>query len=121
QADVTSVGAFYYPMIFDQNSWTGQYKIEGSYKNSNLGSLLLNVISHHVQSNENSVQPNVSIAPTSGPNATLSRQIKTDAKLWSQGLISDDNFVNSLRFLVNIGASEKTIGSQPPLNKSTHI
>jgi hypothetical protein len=120
EADVTSAGAFYYPMIFDKNSWAGQYKIEGTYQNYDLGSLVLNVISNPVQQNETS-QPNIVISPLNDSNGTIYRQIKIDAKLWSQGQIKDDIFINSLQFLVNLDTSEKLNKNQTSSHLSVYI
>ncbi len=122
QADVTSAGAFYYPMIFDKNSLTGQYKIDGSYQNSNLGSLLLNVTSDQaLLSNQTNGGTNSGMTAPPQSNATLSARIKNDAKLWSQGEISNDVFLNSIRYLVTIGILEKPNESQMPLHQSVSI
>ena len=120
QADVTSTGYFYYSMIFDKNSLTGQYTINGSYQNSNLGSLLLNVTSDPVPlPNENS--SNASVVPPSASNMTLFVSIKSNAKLWSQGQISDGTFGDSIKNLINMGILESSNQNQITANQSTYI
>jgi hypothetical protein len=119
-ADITSSGAFSYPMIFDKNSLTGQYMIVGSYQNSNLGTLFLNMTSHLLLSNETNAFPNIGI-PASESGLTPSVQIKNDAKLWSQDKISDDVFSSRIQYLIKIGIIEKPKQTQTMMYQSAHI
>ncbi|HYL67315.1 MAG TPA: hypothetical protein VEU72_09245 [Nitrosopumilaceae archaeon] len=120
QADVTSAGSFYYPMIFDKDSLTGQYQISGSYQNSNLGDLLLNVTSGRIQlPNEN--HSNINIATPSESNTTLSTSIKISAKLWSHGQIRDSIFGDSIHYLIKNGIVELPYQDQTSTHQSTYI
>jgi len=113
QADVTSAGAFYYPLMFDKNSLSGQYRVDGLYQNSNLGSLFLNVTTNQETLTNQNVQQNITTtSPPSESNATLSTRIKNDAKLWAQGEISNDDFLNNIQYLAKIGVIESPSQNQ---------
>ena len=121
KADVTAFGAFYYPMIFDTNSLMGQYQIDGSYQNSNLGSLFLNVTSAQLMTDESNVNPYAGNAPSSEFNTTLSTQIKNDAKLWSENKITDEVFGNRIQYLVKIGILEKNNENYPQMHQLMYL
>lgn len=122
QADLTSAGDFYYPLTFDKNSVIGQYRIDGSYQNFDLGTLLLNVTSDQTPlSNLPNVSPSIGMTASSQSNITLSVRIKNDAKLWSQGQISDSDFLDSIQYLIAVGTLEKPSEGQVPLNQSASI
>lgn len=117
---ITSNGDFYFPMIFSGDSLLGKYEINAQYQNSNLGSILLNVTSSQIQI-VNDTGQDISIIFPSGSDKTLPPWIKTVAKLWSQGQISDSNFDDSLKYLLKIGFIEKPQENQATLHHSTHI
>lgn len=121
EAYITSTGTFYYPLVFDKDSLTGQYKIGGLYQNSNLGSLFINVTSTQTLPSETNSQPNIAIVPTLGSNTTLSTTIKINAKLWSLGQINDDVFGNSIQNLAKAGIIKNMNGNQTSLHQSLHI
>ncbi len=98
EADVTSAGAFYYPLIFDRNSLTGQYKIHGSYEDTNLGTLFLNVTDSSTQP----ITSNQRIGLTENNSISL-EQIKNNARSWSQGKTNDDIFLNNIQYLAGLG------------------
>lgn len=110
QAYVTSDGTFYFPMIFDRNSLTGQYKIKGLYHNSDLGTLFISVTSDQTLPIETSSNQNMVMIPPSDSNATLFASIKSSAKLWSDGKISDNIFVESIQNLVSEGIIQNNEG-----------
>jgi len=120
-ADVTSAGVFYYPLMFDKNSLTGQYRIDGSYQNSNLGTLFLNVTANQGTIPNQSSQPNIGITPSSESNTTLSARIKNDAQLWSQGEISNDVFLSDIQYLAKIGIIESPNQNQSYLHHTISI
>jgi hypothetical protein len=104
EAYVTSAGTFYYPMAFEKNSLTGQYKIDGLYQNSNLGVLYLNVTTAKIlPPKEIIATPNTGNVSSTPKNVTSTIQIMNDAKSWSQDKISDNIFGNSIQYLVSIG------------------
>ena len=119
-AYVTSSGDFFSPMVFDGNSLTGRYEIDALYQNSNLGSVLLNVTSSQVLV-VNETNPDIGIIIPSGHDKTLSPWLKTVAKLWSAGQISDNIFGESIQYLVKVGIIEKLQENQTLLHQSTHI
>jgi hypothetical protein len=119
EAYVKSDGTFYYPIIFDKNSLTGQYKIDGLYQNFNLGSLLINVVWNQATPNE--VKPTSVVLSPSKDNSTLSIQIRSDARSWSEGKISDDIFGTSIQNLVKIGIIDKPNENKIQIHQSLHI
>lgn len=119
-AVVTSSGTFYYPMIFDRNSLVGQYQIDGTYQNSNLGSLFLNVTSYPLPSITNT-NSNTDTSTSLESNSILYAQIKNDAKLWSQDKISDDVFISRIQYLAKIGIIEMPNELQNTMHQTTHI
>lgn len=98
QAYVTSDGTFYYPMVFDRNSLIGKYKIDASYQNHNLGSLVI-MISDQISEKQNSTATYAE-APSES-NAMLVADIKDIAKSWSQGQMTDTEFSSNIENILN--------------------
>jgi hypothetical protein len=121
QAYVTSDGTFYYPLIFDRSSLIGQYKINALYHDSNLGSLFINVTSDQTLPTDTSSNQSPMIVPPSNSNETLSVRINNDARLWSQGKISDDTFGNTIQYLINTGIIQKANENRTSLDQTVHI
>jgi hypothetical protein len=116
QAYVKTDGSFYYPVVFDSSSLTGQYKINAQYYSSQLGILYINVTSGQVQIPTVTI-PSNPIAPSSNPTvptpqpanpqpapiSNLVTTIKNDSKLWAQNKTTDDIFASRMQSLINIG------------------
>lgn len=120
EAYVASGGTFYYPMFFDRNSQIGQYIIYAQYQNSNLGSLLLNVTTDLPPSDQTYAHTNMT-ALTDESYVIIPTWIKNDAKMWSQDQLSDNDFGDSIQYLVRDGIIKKTNGTQTLLYQSMHI
>jgi len=85
---------FNHPLIITSDFPEGEYQIDCKYKNRDFGSLSFSVIK------TSSEKPVVKESPT---EKTVPEWIKNNADWWSQGLISDDDFVKGIQYLVEQG------------------
>jgi len=90
----TSDGKFQTPLMYDENSVKGEYRIEGVYLDHTLNfkPVTYQIVDENYQS---SVLQNIVETPKAIP-----AWVKNTAKWWSEDLVDDESFVNGIEYLV---------------------
>jgi len=84
---------FFHPLIFTNDFAEGEYNLDCKFKNKDFGSLSFSL------SKSSDKKPTVKETPTEN----VPEWIKSNADWWAQGLISDDDFVKGIQYLVEQG------------------
>jgi len=87
-------GTFHHEMLFNNDFKEGEYNLDCKYKNKDFGSLSFSLT-------KSTYEKTAEKEPK--PEKNLPEWIKNNAEWWSQGLISDDDFVKGIQYLVEQG------------------
>jgi len=87
---------FRHTMAFTSDFKLGEYHLDCEYKNKDIGSVSFSLL-------QSSEQKPIKKTPTEN---TIPEWIKNNADWWSQGLITDDDFVKGIQYLVEQGIIE---------------
>ncbi len=91
---VSGHGSFSTPIVINYDWPSGNYSLSAFYGDNEIGTVYFQVLSENAK---NASQP------SDATNASVPKWIKNNAKWWADGILSDDEFIKGIEYLVNVG------------------